>query len=211
MYKVVRAVVVSVGVLALSALASVSASAATAGWMVNGTNLTGSAAVATTAAVDQEGVLRGGGLTITCTGSTGSAAGPEIKASNKGAASSVEYSGCSAEAPCTLGSGTIKTVPVSSEATLEGVLAVVVTVKPETGTLFTTIKFSGAECGLSGTTPIKGSEKFLEPTGQDERTLQLANAITTEASGELLLGASAASTSGSALGRLASGLTWSFL
>ena len=56
--KVIIATFISV--LALGALASSSASAETAGWLVGGTLLTGTqtAALATTAAVDQEGVLK---------------------------------------------------------------------------------------------------------------------------------------------------------
>jgi hypothetical protein len=203
--------VVCAGVLVLSALTSTLASAATAGWMVNGTMLTGSAAVATVAAVDQVGVLEGGGVTITCTGKTLNSITPEIKSPTKAAANTVEFTGCKAAEPCTLAAEKINTDPVLEEATLEGVLALIGTLKPEVGTVFTTIKFSGAECGLSGTTPIKGEVKVLEPTGQDERTLQLSNLITTAASGVLELGSSAASLSGSALFELAHGELWSFL
>jgi len=211
MSKVRQVIMVCAGVLALSAMASASASAATAGWMVNGTMLTGSAALATTAAVDQEGVLKGGGVTVTCKGSTLNGVAPEIKVPNKGSAGDLEFTECSAASPCEVTPPTVKTQTVLVEATLEGVLAVVATFKPETGTIFATLKFSGSGCALSGTTPIKGQAKVLAPTGQDERTLQLINAITTEASGELLLGSSGASLTGSALLRLASGQSWSFL
>jgi hypothetical protein len=211
MSKARQIMVVCAGVLALSAFASATASAVTAGWMVNGTMLTGSAALATTAAVDQEGVLEGGGVKITCIGKTLNGIAPEIKASNKGAAGNLEFTECSAAEPCKIATKTIKTLPILVEATLEGVLAVVATFKPEVGTIFTTLKFEGTECSLSGTTPIKGSAQVLAPTGQDERTLQLINAITTAASNTLLLGSSPASLSGSALLQLAHGELWSFL
>jgi hypothetical protein len=211
MSKVARLVVACAGVLALSVLASTSASAATAGWMVNGTILTGSAALATTGAVMQEGVLKGSGASIACRGTTAKSVAPEIKASNKGAAQALEFTECKAEEPCKISSSTIKTLPITEEATLEGVLAVVGTIKPTTGTIFTTLKFEGTECGLSGVTPLKGQAKVLEPTGQDERTLQEGNAITTEASDELLIGSGAAAVSGIALLRLSINLSWSFL
>jgi hypothetical protein len=203
--------VVCAGVLALSALASATASAVTAGWMVNGTLLTGSAALATTAAVDENGVLEGGGVKITCKGKTLNGAAPKIEAPSMGAASDLEFTECKAEEPCKITTSTIKTLPLLVEATLEGVLAVVATFKPQTGTIFTTLKFEGESCGLSGTTPIKGTAQVLAPTGQDERTLQLINATTSAASNTLFLGSSPASLAGSALLQLASGQSWSFL
>jgi hypothetical protein len=179
--------------------------------MINGTMLTGSAALTTTATVDQDDILESAGVTIICEGSTLNSIAPEIKASNKGAASTLEFTKCSAAEPCKIASATVKSVPVILEATLDGVLAAVVTIKPDGGTVFTTIKFEGAECGLSGTTPIKGQVKVLLPTSQDERTLHLINAVTSAGSSELLLGNAGASLSGSALLRLASGQSWSFL
>jgi hypothetical protein len=192
-------------------MASASASAVTAGWMVNGTMLSGSAALATTARVDEKGVLTGAGFKIICEGKTLSGIAPEISAPNTGMAQSLEFTECAGEEPCTLASTTIKTFPIGVEATLEGALAVVATFKPLTGTVFSTIKFEGTECGLAGETPIKGTVKVLAPTGQDERTLQLITSIATEASKELLVGSGAASLKGSILLQLANHQLWSFL
>jgi hypothetical protein len=211
MSKVARLIVACAGVLALSALASASASATTVGWMVSGSMLSGSAALATTGEVEEEGVLQGGGVTITCDGAIASSVAPEIKAPNKGAASSLEFTGCTAAEPCSLAGTTIKTLPILEEATLEGVLAVVGTLKPETGTIFTTVKFTGSECALSGTQPLKGTAKVLEPTGQDERTIQEGHAITSAASDELLIGNGAVSVTGTARLRRGNGQPWSFL
>jgi hypothetical protein len=211
MCRVRRIVVVCVGVLALSVLASASALAATAGWMVNGTNLKGSAALATTAAVDEDGILVGAGFHIQCSGKTANSIAPEIKSPNTGRASSLEYTECEGEEPCKINSPTIKIFPVTEEATLEGVLATVATFKPATGTVFATIKFEGTECGLAGETPFKGQFKVLAPFGQDEGTLGQVNSITTEASKELLVGGSAAGAKGSVLLQLAHGEPWSFL
>jgi hypothetical protein len=211
MCRVRRIVVVCVGVLALSVLASASALAATAGWMVNGTNLKGSAALATTAAVVEEGVLVGVGFHITCEGHAFFGSGPEIKSPNTGAASSLEFSECKGEEPCKINSPILKTYAVTEEATLEGVLAAVATFKPATGTIFATIKFEGSECPLEGETPIKGTAKALAPFGQDEGTLGQVSSIATEASKELLVGSSAVSAKGASLLRLTSGQSWSFL
>jgi len=199
------------GVLAFSALASASASAATPGWMVGGTLLSGSEKLATTAAVDEKGVLKGAGVTITCEGKTLNGLEPKIESTNKGSATTLEFTVCSAAAPCKVSPETIKTEPVSVEATLEGALAVLATFSPKTGTLFSTVTFSGSECALEGAQPITGHAKVLAPTGQDERTLQLIKAITTEATNELKIGNGAASLTGAALLKLASGKTWSFL
>jgi hypothetical protein len=206
-----RIMVLGAGGMALGVLVPMSASAATAGWMVNGAKLAGSAALATTARVDEEGVFRGEGTNITCEGKTLNSIAPEIKAPNTGAASALEYTGCRAEMPCELSSPTIKSSPVTEEATLEGVLAVVATFKPTTGTLFTTIKLEGSECGLAGEASITGQFKVLAPLGQDEGTLGQINSITTEASRELKTGNNPLSVDGSALLQLAHGELWSFL
>jgi hypothetical protein len=55
---------VSVGLLVTYGLASVPASAATAGWMINGKLLTGTAALATAAKVDEKAKLIADGVEI---------------------------------------------------------------------------------------------------------------------------------------------------
>jgi hypothetical protein len=97
------------------------------------------------------------------------------------------------------------------EATLEGVLAVVVTLNPKTKSIMATFAFEGSKCASAGVNAVTGTAKLLLPTGQDERTLQLVNSIATKASGELKVASSAAQLKGSILVRLASGEPWSFL
>lgn len=201
----------SLAVLVLGALVSASASAATAGWMVNGTQLSGSQPLATSFSVDKEFALSGGGLTVKCTGSVVEAAGPAISSPAAGSASSIVFTGCKASAPCGLATASIATVPISTETTLEGASATVTTIKPSTGTILSTLSVTGEECAAAGNVVIDGRDKVLSPEGQDERTLQLINSITTEASKELLVGKSAASLSGSALLKLACAGTWSLL
>jgi hypothetical protein len=199
---------VCLAALALSALTSTTASAATAGWMVNGTLLTGSKAL-TTAAVDEEWQLNAAGVTIRCAGTNVTATGPEIVAPNKGAAKSVTFNGCSTNEHCKVPIS-ISTLPILTEATLDGALAVKELIKPETKTTFATILFEGALCALEGVQPVSGRASVLAPTGQDERTLQLYKATAIEA-GELKAGSNTATLNGSSLIKLANGEPWSFL
>jgi hypothetical protein len=212
MSKVKLITMACVAALALSAFASASASAATAGWMVKGTMLSGSKALATTAAVHEFGKLKAAGVTIECKGGTLNGIAPEIKSPNLGAAKSLEFTGCkSITANCEISPEKINTVPLLAEATLEGALAVKVLFKPETKNTFTTVEYTGALCALQGVQPVTGKATVSAPTGQDERTLQQLNANVTETSGELKVGSSPAELKGVALLRLASGEPWSFL
>lgn len=185
---------------------------AAAGWMVNGTNLTGTKALATTAAVDKVSTLTAGGVTVTCSGSTLNSVSPVINgATEMGNASSLEFTSCAGNTVCLLGGSTIKTLPVLLDLTLDGALAVKGRfLATNSSKLLATLKFEGVECALAGTQGVTGSATVLAPTGQDERTLQQLNA-TSEESGSLKLGPSAATLTGSILVRLASGEPFSFL
>jgi hypothetical protein len=213
MPKVKTIVTTSIAMLALAALLSASASATTPGWMVNGTLLSGTKALAGTAKVDEKAILKSSAanIEIECTGGT-VAEGAEVKAPSTGTADSIELTGCVAlAANCTLGSSTISSVPVTLEATLEGTLAVVGTFKPKTKSILATFEFEGEKCANVGLDAATGTVKMLAPTGQDERTVQLNRAITTEASGELSVGSGAASLTGSMLIQATTGEPWSFL
>jgi hypothetical protein len=199
---------------ALGALASASASAATAGWMVNGTLLSGTKALATTAKIDQDLVLKStaANIELECTGGALAEGTPEIKSPNAGAASSLQFTSCKALTPdCTLSSSTVGTVPVAFEATLESTAAVVGTFKPKTKTLLATFEFGGEKCVAEGINGVTGTAKVLAPNGQQEGTVELNRSIVTEASGELKVASSAAEVKGSALVKLASDEPWSFL
>jgi hypothetical protein len=197
-------------VLVFGVLAS-GASAATAGWMVNGALLTGSKALATTAKTDENTKIAFAGLVMTCSGATLNGASPVITSPNKGSATKLEFTSCVATAPCVLTTSTITTLPVSSETTLEGALATTTIFRPTTGTTFSTFAIEGETCASAGNVRFNGQEKVLSPEGQDENTLQLIKSITTAATKELFVGKTAASLEGSALLKLASGERWSFL
>jgi hypothetical protein len=201
-------------ILALSALTPTPASAKTPGWMINGTLLNGTKALAGTAKVDENAKLKStaANIAIECTGGTIAEAGAEVKAPNTGAANSIEFTGCVALTPnCTLSSSTISSVPVTLEATLEGTLAVVGTFKPKTKATLATLEFTGTNCASQGLDAVAGTVKVLAPTGQDERTVQLNSSIATEASDELKVASSPASLTGSMLIQAATGEPWSFL
>jgi hypothetical protein len=200
----------------LCALVAASASATTVGWMVNGTMLSGSQALATTAAVDSPFVTTlAGVITITCTGGTLNGVAPQISSPSSGSASSAIFTGCgTGSSPCVLAGqnagGTIGSLPVTSEVTLEGTSAVVGTIKPA-GSQFGTIALTGSKCSLTGVTSSKGEIVVEGPTNQGESTLQLSSAVTTAASGDLKIGAAAASLTGAALFKLANSDTFSYL
>jgi len=204
-----------IAAIAFSALISASASAATVGWMVNGTLLSGSEPLATTAKVENSvGVLKSAGadVEVECIGSTLNGKEPKIESPNTGQATDLEFTGCTAKTTnCTIGASTITTVPVGVEATLEGALAVIATFKPKTKTTFATFEFQGSKCASEGLNAVTGTAKVLAPTGQDESATQLITSIATEASTELKVASSPASLTGSALLKLASGAPWSFL
>jgi hypothetical protein len=195
-------------VLALGVAAVSATSAVAAGWMVGGTELSGSAAISKTTIVDESFLLKAGsGIEIKCAGLE--VENGRITAPNKDSTSSLIFTGCKGSSVCPIKEETIKTFPILSEATLEGALAASIIFRPESGTKFTNIIFTGSECSLSGEQPITGTAKALAPTARDERTLQLISPKT-EAN-ELKVGSSSAELKGSALLELESHKTWSLL
>jgi len=203
-----------VAVLAISAMASSSAMAAGEGWLIKGTLLSGSAALATTAFVDEEGVLTFSTTTIKCKANALSGTSPQIESPNKGSAVSLVFKECAitSAGECELESGaTIGTLPITTEVTLDGSLAVRGTFKPKTVTTFATIKLKGANCPETGKVPFTGTLAWLAPTGRDERTLQLLSVNATSSSGEFKIGGTAAELKFSILVKLASSLPWSFM
>ena len=195
-------------VLAVSAMTSNSASAAE-GWLIKGTLLVGTAALATTAAVDEVGVLRWTATSISCTAL--SVVNPLIASPNKGSVSSLVFEGCAAQSPCSLPTGRIATLPILTEVTLDGSLALKGVFKPETGTTLATIKLEGAGCADTEKELVTGDLPWLAPTGQDERTWQLLSVNIGTAQELLLVGHTPASLVGSILLKLASSLPWSFM
>jgi hypothetical protein len=209
-YKATSILVTATVFVLVASTASV-AVASTAGWMVNGAQLSGSKALATTAKTDENTKLIAGGLTITCSGATIKGVAPEIKSPSTSSASALEFTNCAATAPCSLTSAVITTSPILAETTLEGALATTATIKPKSGTEFSTFAIEGENCAATGNIMVNGQVKVLVAAGQDEGSLQLMKAISTEASKELFIGKTATSISVSSLVKLATGERWSFL
>jgi hypothetical protein len=209
--KVVLAVIVVLGVGAMAS----SAVAAGEGWLIKGTLLSGIAKLANTTFVDEVTRMTFSGTEITCSGSTVEAVGPQLESPNMASATSLIFKECAVTSGgnCTLTSGaSIGTVPILTEVTLDGPLAVRGVIKTQNGTnTFATVLLEGANCGVQGKQAITGDVSWLAPTGQDERTLQLLGVNITEASKLLKVGGLGASLKGSYLGKLASSLPWSFM
>ena len=104
----------------------------------------------------------------------------------------------------------IGTVPILIEATLDTGTNVKGIAKPESGTTFATIKFSGEACAISGTKGATGDAEVLGDEGQIEKTDQLILGVQA-ATGLLKFASNAASFKGAALLLLANSKGWSFL
>src|SRR5580704_16458798 len=130
------------------------ASASTPGWVIGEERLLGTAALATTASVDERFRLKAAGVTVECTGSTLNVIGSEIKAPNTMAATSITFNGCSAGAPCSLATSSFGTVPLSAELTELLAPEDKVVFTPKTKMTFATLKFEGATCLLEGVQPV---------------------------------------------------------
>ena len=198
--------------LAFSAVTSASASAAAPGWMVSGKNLEGSAALATTAATVKTYALSGGGFSIVCAGPF-HLDGPFFVPPNFIVWIHIWLNCISTTTNCKLSSAdsSIQTVPILSESTLEGTSGVRVTSSPKTGTLIATVKFEGETCSGAGVKAVTGKVISQLPAGQTEGIAHEFSVNTTATEGTLKFASGAATLSGSALIKLASGEPWSYL
>ncbi len=197
-------------VLAVGALV---ASSASASWVVGGTTLSGSAKLANTAAVMENGKLKFSETTVECTGSVLDGTGAQIESPDKGSATSLTFLGCSTTAGSTCKiTGqpvSIGTVPITATVVLGTGNADTATFSPKTKNTFATIKFEGSGCATSGVQPVKGKAKVTAPTGQTESVLQEIVAAT--GAGELEVGSAEATLLGKALLQLESKQAWKFV
>lgn len=198
-----------IGMLATSAFALTSA--ASAQWMVAGTTLTGTETFLELEVVHRIITLKAAGVTIACAGKNINVRSDQLEAPDKISASSAIFNECSSETPTCNITKTIGTVPLQGTATLGTGTAVNMTFTPKTKSIFTTIKYEGAECALLGVQPVSGKAKLNVPTGQTEREAQELEADIAEASGELKIGSSPAELLGVWLQRITTHRVWSFL
>jgi hypothetical protein len=193
---------------------SSAAFAITSGWMVNKSQLTGSKALATTAAVTRSFQFAFAGLEINCGGSNLNSSTAEIKAPNKGAAASITFTGCESQTHgCVLSSTEISTAAPLIRSDLSGHLSGEDHALPEAKTLFPLFALfeyvHEPSCPLKERIVVTGHATLLAPIGQDEKTSQ---EISLRAEGEeLVVGGTSFAAEGSALFKLASGESWSFL
>jgi len=200
-----------VAVLGFAALNSASASATTPGWMLNGTMLSaegGSAPLATEAIVDEKFELSTTETNVSCTKAL--LDDGLIKETNDILIGNILFSGCATGTVNCKVPEAIGTVPILIEATLDTGTNVKGIAKPESGTTFATIKFSGEACAISGTKGATGDAEVLGDEGQIEKTDQLILGVQA-ATGLLKFASNAASFKGAALLLLANSKGWSFL
>jgi hypothetical protein len=209
--------VLALAFFAAFALSAVAAESAQAGWLVLGSLLVGSAAIAKSAFIHEKGVLgfKSGTeeVKISCPTSL-EINGGTISEPDKVLVTSLVFGGCEVTSAgnCSLEPTptSVGTLPIEGLVTLDGPLAVKAKLKPENAAgLFATFKLKGASCSLAGKTAVTGEASILAPTGQDERLWQLVKAFE-ETAGELEVGSGAATISGAALFKLENDMPWSF-
>lgn len=188
--------------LAAAMLCAAATPSASANWFVAGTELTGTAALATTAAVYENFKLSSGGITIECSGTLNSVEG-ELQASEKISASHLTFSGCKVASPCSVPES-ISTVPLVAELTKAEEPEERATFVPQKNSVLATIKFTGELCPYAGIKALTGKATFALPGADLEVATQVAKALLAT-KGELLLASSAAELTGGAELKLASG------
>jgi hypothetical protein len=218
MSKVKVAAMVLFAVFAMSAIA---ASSASAEWLIGGTALTGTAALATTALVDEKTKLLVPAvedLTIECAGETLDGENPTLIAPDKGFATSLKFLGCSSVKPasgCAIESQptAIPTTAILALAALKTGEEDKVTFTPETGKVFAEIAFSTANtCAFNGVEGVHGSVTVGAPTGTLELLNQAIVGLGSFENNSLEVASSKAYlVGGKALLRLASDSKWSFM
>jgi hypothetical protein len=161
--------------IAALALTAVAASSASAGWFVNGVQLSGSAPLATLAAVNSAATLHVPALPlkISCSGHLLGEA-PEITSPNSGSATSLTFTACTVVEPstCALSEEKIKTEAVTATLTLASGTADHVLFKPTSAKHFAEFELLGGSCSISGKKAVTGSVVLNAPTGQTESLLQ---------------------------------------
>jgi hypothetical protein len=198
--------------LALSAIASTSASAA---WYVGGKKLASGEKIAlsTKAVVDEQPVLNVPTLSlkISCSGFSG--VKPEIEGTTKGQVEHLNLEGCSEIEPktCKLNPSNIQTEPlywlVHEVVIGDGEIWLL---HSQGGTLLATFVFEGS-CSLAGEKPITGSVALLAPTLHSEEVSQLLEGIGSIENNSLEVAKNKAYIEkGKVLLKLASGSKWSF-
>jgi hypothetical protein len=221
MFKL-KIIKVAITLIALVALCSIDAASASASWFVGGTELKTSAAIATTAVVDEHTILLVPAvedLSIECSGGTwhldagviGSFTRFFIKVFH------IDFLACNTIKPTTgcglvLPNQTIDTLPIAGSLSLKGVTQDSVTLSPLTGKILAELEFKETNtCAFNGLEGVKGSVTVNAPTGQAEEVAQAIVGIGSVENNSLEVASSKAYLiGGKTLLTLASGSHWSF-
>jgi hypothetical protein len=204
------------------AMSVIAVNSASAEWLIGGTALTGTAALLSTALVDEKTKLLVPSLedlTLECVGETLDGENPTLIAPDKGFASKLTFLGCSTVKPasgCAIEAQPvgISTVPILALAALKTGEEDKVTFTPETKKIFTEIPFSSTNtCAFNGLEAVTGSVTVGAPTGTLELLNQAIVGLGSFENNSLEIGGTnkAYLVGGKALLRLASDSKWSFM
>jgi hypothetical protein len=215
--KIKMVTVASAAVVALSAFGAVPA---LAGWLINGTTLTGSAALSTQALGDGNPTLLVPSLklAIQCTGHFFDGLKPQLLGSDKAFAEQFSFLGCKTIEPTKCELINENNTSISTTAVLVLVAkgkgeAVNAAFTPEKGTTFGSISFSEQDtCAFAGEEPVMGAAVAGLPTGQLSLLAQQITGLgSTEGNNSLRVdGESVFIEGGRYLLTLASDSKWSF-
>ncbi len=214
-----KALTVSCVALLLTVLAS-TADSAEASWFVGGTQLTGTAALATTAAVEDSVVLSIPAIhiVVSCEGSTLGAEKPEIVSTNTLKAKSVIFKECWTSEPATRCALENQPINIPTEP-IRGVMSLGLTkttadqmvLSPQTKKILATIPFAtGNTCALEGEEPLAGNVTVRAPTGQSEETLQAIKGLGSMENNSLEIAGIKTFVEACPVLKLASGSKWGF-
>ncbi len=210
----------SIAVLAFSAMASATASAAT-GWDVNGTLLVGTAALANTALVLAFGKLESAGVEVQCQGHEIEISEGFIRHPDELLAKDLTFHKCKvlnpATSECKLSNETILTSALHGLAELDtkgSTLNTLILILPLPSKTFAVLTFEGEKCALAGNQPITANKNpaidLLIHEGGISLLLHLVLAFSLPES--LRLGSSEAKLGGLDFDiKLANDQTWAFL
>jgi hypothetical protein len=181
--RAIAATFAAIATFVLSSLASAPASAA--GWFVAGTKLTGSSALASTAAVEEYTTLTiGNQIRIVCTGAGLGAEESYIGASTSGMANSLAFGKCGVTEPssgCKLEGQPInlRTYPLTLTASAMTGSSVKLLWQPLTKHPFLALPFAetNTTCIYNDLQPVGGSVAMLAPKGGEESMAQLVESL----------------------------------
>jgi hypothetical protein len=207
------------------ALSGIVVGSASANWFVNGTELKGSAAIATAAAVDANTVLRiNAGETnikILCTGSTLETINSKIFGTKTAGAEKLIFKACETTEPATKCALTAQPTSITTEplgVKIAGNRKAPedrVALTPVSKQVFLNIPFNASDtaCGIfDELIPINGSLVMSMPRGETEAVAQLIEALGTTENNSLEVAGDKTYIEGTkVLLQLASGAKWSFL